>query len=171
MRLRARFIDPKLKGHARAYVAQAALATVALLIALSVVDLLANAVIIAAIGSTAFILFVTPSNVMATPRHVIGGHAVCLATGAIFFGLVQSSTGQSLIDSAPFLFDLAAAMAVGLGILMMALTNTEHGPAAGTALGMVVIDVTWELMVVFVASVVAMSMVHQMLRHRLRDLM
>lgn len=38
----------------------------------------------------------------------------------------------------PFLFDVEAALGVSLSIFFMAASDTEHAPAAGTALAMVV---------------------------------
>ena len=40
-------------------------------------------VIIASIGSTAFILFVIPNNITSTPWHVIGGHLIGIFSGIL----------------------------------------------------------------------------------------
>jgi CBS-domain-containing membrane protein len=65
------------------YVLQSLFATVAVLIVLYFLSL-QNAVIIASIGATAFIVFAMPDYVTAQPRNVIGGHLVGLFWGLCF---------------------------------------------------------------------------------------
>ena len=161
MRLPFRVIDPKLRGNLPRYIAQCLIATVALFIVLWVEDALASAVIIAAIGSTAFVLFITPHNDMATPRHVLGGHAIALAVGAL---------ASIYATDAAFLSALQGALAVGAALFLMAATNTEHGPAASTALGVVVLGFEWSLALLLASSIVALVILHQLLRPWLRNL-
>ena len=66
---------------------------------------------------------------------------------------------------------MEAALAVAVSIFLMAATNTEHAPAAGTALGVVIQDYSWELVLFVVSSVVILSFVHTLIRPRLRDLL
>jgi CBS-domain-containing membrane protein len=73
MHPRFQVLDPKLGRNLRNYVGQCLVATLALFVILWLEDVLATAVLIAAIGSTAFVLFITPRSEMATPRHVLGG--------------------------------------------------------------------------------------------------
>ncbi len=60
---------------------------------------------------------------------------------------------------------------MALSIFLMAATDTEHAPAAGTALGVVVHGFGWGLIVFVVSSAIMLSFVHTMLRPRLRDLL
>lgn len=172
MKLPTNIIDPKVKKHLRSYVFQCSLAALVLFIVLTVEGAhLSNVAIIAAIGSTAFVLFVTPHSVSAAPRHVIGGHLICLALGSMVAVFDGTSTGQSMLASAPILFDLEAAVAVGLGIFTMATTNTEHAPAAGTALGVAVQTFSFGLVLFVITSVLVLQAVQLLLRPRLRDLL
>ena len=163
-------IDPKLKGNIRAYFVQCGLATLALLIVIIVQDSFDNVVIIAAVASTAFILFITPHASMCNPRRVIGGHAVALAIGGAMGVFIRASVGGSVVGTVPYSFEFLVAIAVGLAILIMAFTNTEHGPAAGTALGMAVLEFNWSLVIVVLVSAVILSVVHQLALRRMRDL-
>jgi CBS-domain-containing membrane protein len=158
---RFELIDHKLRRNLPAYVGQCLLATVALFVVLSLEDALARAVVIAAIGSTAFVLFITPHSDMASPRHVIGGHAIALAAGAV----AASFGGDGAIA-----FALEGALAVGVALFLMAATNTEHAPAAGTALGVVTHGSSWSLALLLVASIAALVLIHRVLRPWLRDL-
>ena len=125
MRFHFQFIDPKLTRNLRRHVAQCLLATMALFAVLSVEDSIDKAVVIAAIGSTAFVLFIMPHSETASPRHTIGGHFIALMVGAIVAIFDTNST---------FFLALMGALAVGVSLFLMAATNTEHTPAAGTAL-------------------------------------
>ena len=126
---------------------------------------------IAAIGSTSFVLFVTPHSLTANPRHVIGGHLVALLVGNAFAVFSGTPVGQNLLAQMPLVLDVEAALAVALSIFLMAATDTEHAPAAGTALGVVVHGFGWGLIVFVVSSAIMLSFVHTMLRPRLRDLL
>jgi hypothetical protein len=72
-------------------------------------------------------------------------------------------------DSA-FLLALEGASAVGLAFILMAVFDAEHGPAAGAALAVVIIGFSWNLVLLLMGSVIAMSIAHRLLRSRMRDL-
>ncbi len=77
--------------------------------------------ILASMGATAFLLFVTPHSPMAQPWPVVGGH---LASAAIGVACAQ------WIDSPP----LATAVAVSLSIFTMHWLHCLHPPSAATAM-------------------------------------
>jgi CBS domain-containing membrane protein len=52
----------------------------------------------------------------------------------------------------------------------MAMTNTEHPPAAGTALAIVAHGFEWELVLFVAGAVLFMLAVHRLLRRHLLDL-
>ncbi len=60
---------------------------------------------------------------------------------------------------------------MGLCIFLMAATDTEHAPAAGTALAVVVQGFSWALVFFVASSVVVLSLIHRLLRPHLRDLL
>ena len=165
-------LDPKVKRNPRPYIFQCSLAFFALLVVLLVEEVgLHRVVMIAAIGSTSFVLFVTPHSLSASPRHVIGGHLVALLVGSAFAVFSGTPVGQNLLTQIPLVLDVEAALAVALSIFLMAATDTEHAPAAGTALGVVVHGFGWGLILFVVSSAIMLSFVHTMLRPRLRDLL
>ena len=94
-----------------------------------------------------------------------------MTIGATFAALDGTGVGARILEANPLIFDIEAAIAVGLGIFLMAATDTEHAPAAGTALGMVAHDFSWGLVLFVVGGVVGLSMIHMLLRRRLRDLL
>ena len=68
------------------------------------------------------------------------------------------------------LFALQGSLAVGVALFLMAATDTEHGPAAGTVLAVVIGGFSWSLAALLGTSVLVMVAAHQLLRSRLRDL-
>ena len=66
--------------------------------------------------------------------------------------------------------DLALATSVGLLIIVMAVTDTEHPPAAGNVLGMA--TRTWDprITVIIVGAVLLLAVVKRILQRHLRDL-
>ena len=75
------------------------------------------------------------------------------------------------VDSARALFTAVAALTVGLSIVLMVLTNTEHPPAAGAALGLVVYEWSWSSVGVIVVCAIALSVLRAVLRPRLVNLL
>lgn len=132
-------------------VLQSLFATVAVFVVLYFLSL-QNAVIIASFGATAFIVFAMPDYVTAQPRNVIGGHLVGLFWGFVFSLIPHAATIENLVCYSP---------AVGLSIFTMAVTDTEHPPAAGTALGVAITGMSPNVLVVGILSIVLLSLMHR----------
>lgn len=62
------------------------------------------------------------------------------------------------------------ALAVGLSIFLMAITNTEHPPAAGTALGVVAHAWSYQIVVFILLCAVSLAIVRRLFSSHLRDL-
>jgi len=170
-----RIFDPKLRRNRRRYVAQVGLASVALFSVLWAEDLLtgavaAQAVLVAAIASTSFVLFIMPHSDTARPRHAIGGHVVALAVGVAFSSFADTELGRETVGDEAVLFALYAAVGVGLSMFLMAATNTEHPPAAGTALGVLGTTVSIDLVLFVLAGVVMLVLIHLVFKRRLINL-
>ena len=90
------------------------------------------------IASSTFTVFVVPNSVAATPRKVIGGHLLAAFIGTLIALILQSPPLIQVIVENRYFLDVAAALSVGIGIFLMVVTNTEHPPAAGTSLGLVI---------------------------------
>ena len=162
-------IDSQLRRYWKNYLVQCALATLALLAIMLVMDVVAQAAIVVAIASSAFIVFVMPHSRASTPRRVIGGHVVAVIVASGFALLLLTPVGGFVAES-HLTSDLMAVAAVGLSILIMVAIHTEHAPAAGTVLGLAIEG--WALSTVFfvLLGAVMLSVVHAFLRRRLVNL-
>lgn len=156
-----KLLDANFRENYRSYILQSALAGLALFTVLLFLSIARHAVIVAALGSTAFIVFATPSSSTAKFRNVVGGHAVGIFSG--FMGSLNASGGIHIIA-------LSYSLAVALAVFLMVVTDTEHPPAAGTALGIAMSGFSIELGVFTLLSAVALSISHRILRPWLRDL-
>ena len=157
------------------YVFQVGLATVTLFLALWLEHFLigaeaVGALLIGAIASTAFILFVSPHRPAAMASRVLGGHGWALVVGSLVALVAHAQFPGGWQGSSPWLFSLYAAVTVGLSILAMAATNTEHAPGAGTALAFAGHGFDWTLIVFIASSVLILVVIHQLLRRHLKDL-
>lgn len=160
-------LDTNLKKDWRKYVMQCLLVVVALIVILYFVDVLTHAAIVAALGASTFIVFAMPRWITARPRNVIGGHIIGLIAGSIcYFCFIYPPLG--LNDK--FLYIFAAAVSVGLAMLLMVSTDTEHPPAAGTALGIVASGWSLSAALFVLSFAVVLSMVRYLLKPWLREL-
>ncbi|MDA1096809.1 MAG: HPP family protein [Chloroflexi bacterium] len=156
--------------HLPIYLRQSLAATGILFVLFSFEDLFVHAALFAAIGSTTFVLFAMPRSLTARPRRVIGGHVVGMVVGVLASAALASPLGDAVRPHAKFVTDIVASIAVGLAILAMALTDTQHPPAAGTALGIALHG--WDLGVILfiLTAAIGLSLTHHVLRRHLSDL-
>ena len=149
-------IKNKFKKLWKYYLLQSLLAAAALFILVLILDK-DKMVVISAMGATSFIVFAMPTAVSAQTKNVIGGHLVGLASGAIFY-----------FTALPYLLEYPCA--VGITIFLMVALDVEHPPAAGTALAVVINEVSPGVFVTIMTSALILSQCRYYLRRYLRDL-
>jgi CBS-domain-containing membrane protein len=142
------------------YVLQSLLATLSVFIVLYFLNL-QHAIIIASIGATAFIVFAMPDSLTAQTRNVIGGQLVGLLCGFLFSLIPQSTLLYSII---------VYSLAVGVTIFVMVVTDTEHPPAAGTALGVAMTGISLDVFIAISISIIILSLIHRFFKPYMRDL-
>lgn len=165
-----RWRDPGFARKPLRFALQSGLATLAMLVTLMFVQSLSNAAIAAGLASSVVGIFITPANRTTRIRAVAGGHGVALALGALFSLLLFSGPVENFLGNAEFLRTLGYAIVVGLSMLLMAVTNTEHPPAAGTALGMASRQFDPLIFFSIIGAVVMLSILKLALRPYLQDL-
>ncbi|MFC1966105.1 HPP family protein [Chloroflexota bacterium] len=137
---------------------------------LNVVGFLTRGAIVAALGASTFIIFAMPKAVTAQPRRLIGGHIVGLLCGLLCYYVFQAWSSGEQSQNWLILLRIDAAVAVGLSIFIMAITNTEHPPAAGTALGVVAHEWTYETIIFILVCAISLAIFGRLLRGYLKDL-
>ena len=164
------WLDPGFAGAPLRFVLQATLAAAVMLAVLAFVHSLSSAAIAAGLASSVVGIFIGPSNRTARIRAVVGGHAVALVLGSIFSAILFLAPVESFLSDRRILFDLSLATAVGLAMLLMAITNSEHPPAAGTALGMASREFDILIFFSIIGAVILLAVMKLAIRPHLRDL-
>ncbi len=135
-----------------------------------VVDVVLQAAIVVAIASTAFIVFVMPHSQASAPRRVVGGHVVAVIVSTVLSMLHLVPVFGEQASGSHLAGDLMAVTAVGLSIFLMVTTKTEHPPAAGTALGLVVGRWALSTVLFVLFGAIILSVSHMAIQRRLRNL-
>lgn len=124
-----KIFDRKLKKETlKHYIGQSFFAALVLYMGLTLPMLGGEIILVAAAGSTAFVVFTMPSSKPASPRRVIGSHFVCGLIG-FFFHFAH----LSFIP-----LEIAVSVALGISIFAMVSLWLEHPPAGGTVIFFVV---------------------------------
>ena len=149
---------------------QTVLATLVMLAILTFVDSLSTAAIAAGLASSVVGIFIAPSNSTARIRSVVGGHGVALVLGSMFSAILFLAPVEIFLQDRSLVLHLSLALAVGGSMLLMAITNTEHPPAAGTALGMASREFDVLIFFSIIGAVGLLAILKLVLRPYLRDL-
>jgi len=144
----------------KAYVLQSTLAGITsfgILLALNLQD----AVIIAALGASSFIVFGRPFDLTARSRNVIGGHMTGFLVGSLCAFLPHVCITATLASYA---------LSVGLSIFFMVLFYLQHPPAAGTALGVAMRGCTHDTFIAIATITLGLAAAHYLLKPYLKNL-
>lgn len=163
--------DKKLKKNFYFYIIQSILATFSLVIIFYLLNIFTHTAVIASLGATTFIVFAMPNYTTAQPRKVIGGHLIGIIIGilCLHFSSLNFITDIFFI-SKKMIEVIIPALSVGLSIFIMVITNTEHPPAAGTALGIVVQGWNYSTVLIILITVITLSIIKYLLKSWLKDL-
>lgn len=130
---------------------QVSFAIVYLMLVLLLLDTVVHTKLLWAVGasslaSSAYLVFSLPDNLVSSPKRIIIGYLIAIFCGeAVRWGLISMlclysdfhAFAMCLVVS-PHMYWLCGAFAVGLSIIVMALLDYQHPPAAGFALALVV---------------------------------
>ncbi len=165
--------DRKFRANKLRYCLQTGLAGLAMLIILAYLKSISNAAVIASLGASTFIVFVLPQTQSSRARFLIGGYVVGIVVGSGCYWLsriVQLPDQIGLVTEIPAV--VFGAAAVALATFLMVVTNTEHPPAAGVALGFVLLEQWhWSVPVAVLIGIVVLSLVKHVLRNSLHNLL
>ena len=158
------------RGNFRRYLLQCGLAGGCVFILLIVLDAVTQAVLIAALGASAFIAFAVPLSLHSSPRHMIGGYIVGITSGCLLSALYTAMNLTSTFGASAGMI-IGGALATSLAMFLMVVTRTEHPPAAALALGLVLNE--WSLLTIAVvlAGVIGLSIVKRAVLPMLMDLL
>jgi len=164
-----RLFDKKLHKYFYNYIFQSILATLTLIFILYFETIFTNIAIVASLGATTFIIFAMPKYTTAQPRRVIGGHLVGIIVG-ILCNYIHPLLQIRFFNSGELLNIIIPAFSVGLAIFIMVITNTEHPPAAGTALGITINGWIFATLLVILFTTIVLSLTRHFTKAWLKNL-
>lgn len=165
-----RILSERFREHRRPFVYQSTLATLTILLILLFLDVLSHTAIIATLGSSAFLVFARPQAYSSRPRPLLGGYAIGIVVGVAFYYLSLLPTMAGFPIATHTTYIVFSAMAVGVAIFLMLVTCTEHPPAAGMALGLVMNVWDVRTLAFIFSAVLFMAAVRRLLQRFMIDL-
>ncbi|KAF7773764.1 hypothetical protein PCIT_a0080 [Pseudoalteromonas citrea] len=99
--------------------------------------------LIAPFGASVVLIFGIPTSPLAQPKNVIFGHLLTALIGLIFVNYVEVNT-------------LTIALATGLAVSLMLLTNTTHPPAGANPILIMITAPSWQFLLfpIFTGTVI-----------------
>jgi CBS-domain-containing membrane protein len=163
-------LDPRFFGNWRQYVLQCLFVTATMVVILALLDSVHETVLVAALGASSVVAFSAPSLRASRPRCLMGGYLVGVIVGCGMSLLVTATGGLVSLDEHSSRI-LLGAIAVGLAMFIMVVTNTEHPPAAAIAFGLILHE--WDIVTVAVvmAGITSISIIKEFVRRHLIDLL
>ena len=157
-----RWMDSKYRQHRSNYILQSLMAMAVLFVLSMTIDVFLQTTVLASMGATLFLVFTMPHTKRSNARYLIGGYAVGFAVGQL--------CSMFFYSDLLYMESLIISLAVGLAILIMVITDTEHPPAAGVAMGTALNGTDLETVIVVFACLVFIITVKRLLRKYLIDL-
>ncbi len=152
-------LSKNLKKYWQNYIWQSAAAGIITGISIYIFSDIVGLFILASVGSTFFTIFALPNNRTAATRNIIGSYII-----SIFVGYISYIYFPSFIRGG---------IAVGLATFLMVITDTEHPPAAGVALGLAAeksMDIISKGAIFAIVGAILCSLIRYLLKPWLKDL-
>ena len=160
--------DRRVRKNLRSDVFQSLLTLVCVFVALLLHQFFGG-FIVASLGASSFIIFVTPHTKSSRARCVIGGYLLGAVAGILFSLLHAYVTGLSFSGVNYVLIFICAASAAATALLMIT-TGFVHPPAAALAIGLT-IDHEWlKSAPAAILGVIILCIARRLLKNRIRNL-
>ena len=126
--------DRKIRKNIKSYIFQSLLTFICVGLALMLHELFGG-FIVASLGASSFIVFITPHTNSSRPRNVIGGY-ISGAVAGILLSLLHEHILGFEYNGLNYTLVLVCAAASALTTLLMVTTGLVHPPAAALAIGL-----------------------------------
>ena len=166
-----KLFDTKFRDNKLQYILQCLLATASLIVIQLVIGQLSNQVVVASFGASVFLVFGMPHAQSTRPRFLIGGYLIGLVVGSGFHWLRPLLQSPEVFQMSMVSHVALAAVAVGAAMFAMVLTDTEHPPAAGLALGVALNPWSWQMLLAVAVGIVVLTAIKQVMKPILRNLL
>lgn len=164
------FLDHRFFDNKTQYLIQCGLAITSVTVTLIFLNIITNTVVIAAIGSTSFIVYTVPHRNSSKAKYIIGAYLLGIIIGTFCHGAVHLVSQLHIPLAQQYFGSLMGAVAIGLTMLGMVILNVEHAPAAGLALGLVLDEWSVTTVVVTFTAIILIVWFRDLLKRYLIDL-
>jgi CBS-domain-containing membrane protein len=158
----------KAKGNGKYIALQCALVLVALSLILALYELLGG-IIVASLGASSFILFVTPHTNSSKSINLIGGY-ICGSLSGVSFGLLHRVFNMFDYESMHLALIIGCASAAAVAMLLMVLAGVPHPPAAALAIGLAADSHSPRMALAALIGVTILCAVRYLLRKQVKNL-
>lgn len=166
-----RIFDTKFQTFKTRYILQCVLTACAVCVVLLILNTMSDTVIVAALGASSFVVFTMPGVQASRPRFLIGGYIVGTLVGCLCHRVATLPFFTQLLLDHGCVRVIFGAVAVGLAMFLMVITDTEHPPAAGLALGFVLNEWDHFTVIVVIVGIISLSAMKLLLRPVLINLL
>ena len=126
--------DKRIRRNIKSYISQSLLTFICIGLSLLLYSFFGG-FIVASLGASSFIIFITPHTNSSRPRYVIGGY-ICGSIAGILFSFLHRFLPALDLNGLDYTLILVCAAASALTTLLMVATGLVHPPAAALALGL-----------------------------------
>jgi CBS-domain-containing membrane protein len=165
-----KLLDEKFKTNYKNYMFQCTVAAAITFVIFLFVDIVSSMVILAAYGATTFIAFTMPWGYAARPRNIIGGYFVGSIVGILIHSIQGILLNAHILINNHLLLLISSALCVGITSIILVITDTEHPPAVGMALGLIINE--WNFLSIFITltAIIALTIAKEALKPHLINL-
>ena len=160
--------DKKIRKNIKSYVFQSLLTFICVFIALCFHQLFGG-IIVASLGASSFIIFITPHTRSSKTRCIIGGY-ICGAIAGILFSFLHGYISGLSFEGVSYALILVCAAAAALTTLLMITTGLVHPPAAALALGLASDRECLKTAMAAVIGVIILCTARRLLKKYVKDL-
>lgn len=125
--------------------------------------------IVASLGASSFIVFITPHTNSSRPRNVIGGY-ICGAFAGILFSLLHEHVLGLDYNGLDYALVIVCAAASAVTTFLMVTTGLVHPPAAALAIGLAAENHGLKAALAAIISVLILCAARRLLRKYLKNL-
>ncbi|HYE12696.1 MAG TPA: HPP family protein [Patescibacteria group bacterium] len=165
-----KILDEKFKTNYKNYIFQCTLATVVTFVIFLFVDIISSMIILASYGATTFIAFTMPWGYAARPRNIIGGYIVGSIVGILIYSLQGLLLHSHILVNNHLLLLISSALCVGITSIILVTTDTEHPPAVGMALGLIINDWNFLSILITLTAIITLTITKEILKPHLINL-
>ncbi len=166
-----KIFDRHFRTHKLQYALQSMLIGLFMLGCVLLIGIRSNPIAATCLAASSVVVLAMPQRVSSRVVYVVGGYVTCILIAGAVYWLGRLCQHAGLFEPCHAASVALSCIAVAAAVFLMAATNTEHPPAAGLALSLVLGQWDFYLIAAVMVLVVGLVVVRAMLRRWVIDLL